>query len=386
MNSADPFLNELFRIVTGALRLDIDKVRNYTAFLADKLEASGDSTSAVRLRRLLAESDHQLRPTSGPFAKAIPVDADSRFPLLEQVNWKGLQEPSLFLNEEQWDVVNEFLSIAKSHAQFEDKGSASSLSLLLSGPPGTGKSRLARHVAKELGVDLYLVRLDGLISSYLGNTSKNIRAVFDFASKLPCVLFLDEFDAIAKLRGDTQEMGELKRVVNSFIQNLDTLGSDTIIVAATNHAELLDAAIWRRFGYRLNVEYPTIEVRTMMWEKFLPPVEFGPREVTLLADLSEGLSGSDIQGACLRLRRRLLSKNVSPTLRDAFLILQNLSIGIGSGERVLTDLQGKTPVEVGRALRKRDGKLYSLAAVAQLLGVSKATAHRLIPKGTDSDG
>jgi len=81
------------------------------------------------------------------------------------------------------------------------------------GPPGTGKSRLARHIARELGLDLYVARLDGLISSFLGSTSKNIRALFDFASKTPCVLFLDEFDAIAKLRGDTQELGELKRVV-----------------------------------------------------------------------------------------------------------------------------------------------------------------------------
>src|SRR5205814_148318 len=79
---------------------------------------------------------------------------------------------------------------------------------------------------------------------------------FDFAAKTPCVLFLDEFDAIAKLRGDTQELGELKRVVNSFIQNLDALASHSVILAATNHRELLDSAVWRRFGYRLELNYP----------------------------------------------------------------------------------------------------------------------------------
>jgi SpoVK/Ycf46/Vps4 family AAA+-type ATPase len=385
MSKAEPFLNELFRIVTGALRLDIDKVRNYTEFLADRLEQAGDAASANRLRRLLQENDHQLRPTSGPMSKAMPVDADSRFQLVERVDLKGLRETPVFLPQEQWDIVNEFLSIAKSHAQFEDQGTAASLSLLMCGPPGTGKSRLARHIAQELGVDLYLARLDGLISSYLGNTSKNIRAIFDFAAKRPCILFLDEFDAIAKLRGDGQELGELKRVVNSFIQNLDTLGSQTIIVAATNHEELLDAAIWRRFTYRLSFSYPSAGLRSQMWAEFPTPLAFGRRLAAILVDLSEGLSGSDIQDACLRLRRRHTASGVPPTLKDAFQVLQNMSIGEGGSRRFLTQLQGKELPEVAAILRAREEKLYSISSIAQMLGVSKATAHRLLSKGSEAN-
>jgi len=86
------FMNELFRIVNGALRLDIDRVRNYTAFLADKLEKDGDKNSAGRLRKMLEENDHQLRPTDAAFARAIPVDTDSRFPLIERVNVRNLEE------------------------------------------------------------------------------------------------------------------------------------------------------------------------------------------------------------------------------------------------------------------------------------------------------
>lgn len=117
---------------------------------------------------MLAESDQQLRPAGAAFAKAVPVDAESRFPLLERVNLKTLSEPPIILAQEQSDVVNEFLSIAKSHAQVDIEGVAASLTFLLYGPPGTGKSRLARHVAQELGLDLYIARLDGLISSFLG--------------------------------------------------------------------------------------------------------------------------------------------------------------------------------------------------------------------------
>lgn len=149
------------------------------------------------------------------------------------------------LSQDQWGLVNEFLSIAKSHAQVDGQGGATPLSLLMYGPPGTGKNRIARFIAQELSLDLYVTRLDGLISSFLGSTLKNIRTLFDFAAKTPCILFLDEFDVIAKLRGDSQELGELKRVVNSFIQNLDNVGNQSIVVAATNHEELLDSAIWR---------------------------------------------------------------------------------------------------------------------------------------------
>ena len=113
MKSDERFMSELFRIVNGALRLDIDKVRNYTAFLAEKLEKAGDLSSARRLRKMLEESDHQLRPAGAAFANALPVDEDSRFPLIEQVNFKTVSEPPVILGQEQWDTVNEFLSIAK---------------------------------------------------------------------------------------------------------------------------------------------------------------------------------------------------------------------------------------------------------------------------------
>lgn len=376
MNSDNRFMSEIFRIINGALRLDIDKVRNYTAFLADKLENSGDKVVAARLRKMLEENDNQLRPAGVSFGRTLPVDSESRFPLIERVILKAKPEPSVILSQDQWDIVNEFLSISKSYAQADAHGIATSLSFLMYGPPGTGKSRVARFIAQELSLDLYIARLDGLISSFLGSTSKNIRALFDFAAQTPCILFLDEFDAIAKLRGDSQELGELKRVVNSFIQSLDTIGTQSIVIAATNHHELLDSAIWRRFSYRLALDFPNAELRQKMWAEFSPPLNLTVRDINLLNDLSEGFSGSDIQDVCLRLHRKRIINQTLPELSDAFQVLQNIATGEGDKRRFLSQLRGKDHLTLATVLRERNVKLYSHSALADLFGVSKATAYR----------
>lgn len=386
MTSDIRFINELFRIVNGALRLDVDKVRNYTAFLADKLESAGEKSSAARLRKMLEETDNQLRPAEVRFTKALPVDGESRFPLVEHVKLKGLEEPPVHLSQSQWDVVNEFISVAKSFGSLDNLDLAGAMSFLMYGPPGTGKSRLARHIAKELGLELYVARLDGLVSSYLGSTSKNIRALFDFAAKTPCVLFLDEFDAIAKIRSDGHELGELKRVVNSFLQNLDTLGRQSIVLAATNHDTLLDPAVWRRFTYRLALQLPSTEQRAQMWADFLQPIAFEQRDIEVLADLSEGFSGSDIREAGARLRRRQLVTGKPPVLKDALPVLMNLALGGEEGGRFAAQLTNKDPAALVHVLRQRDERTYSLAVLAELLGVSKATVHRLAKREDEHGG
>ncbi len=119
--------------------------------------------------------------------------------------------------------------------------------VLLCGPPGCGKTVGAEAVAQALYLPLVLVRFDAVVSSYLGETAANLRKVFDFARTRPMVILFDEFDAIGKHRTDEEEHGELKRVVNSFLQMLDSFRSETLLIAATNHQGLLDSALWRRF-------------------------------------------------------------------------------------------------------------------------------------------
>ncbi len=382
MISHDRFIPELFRIVGGALRLDVTRVRNYTNHLADKLEREGDHRTAGRLRRLLAETDRTLRP-AGTSALAVPVDSESRFPLLERAS--SLDHP-VILSPTGWEVVHEFISVAKSHAILEAEGVDSPLSLMLHGPPGCGKTLLANHIARDLDLQMFTARLDGLISSYLGSTSKNIRALFQFASERPCVLFLDEFDAIAKLRGDTLELGELKRVVNSFLQNLDALEPHTVIIAATNHQELLDRAVWRRFAYRLELPYPSPKERQEMWSTFLGDLRHSIRDFAVLADLSDGFSGSDIREASLRLRRQEIALAKPARLQDAFRALRQLAVGDPNSSGFLSHLSGVDIRMLATLLRARNPNLYSYGMIARLLGVSKATAFRMTAREEEDDG
>jgi SpoVK/Ycf46/Vps4 family AAA+-type ATPase len=128
--------------------------------------------------------------------------------------------------------------------------------ILLVGPPGNGKTSLAEALAESLAIPLFTVRYELMIGSFLGETAARLKRVFDYARTTPCVLFFDEFDAVGKERGDTHETGEIKRVVTSLLMQIDELPSYVVAVAATNHAELLDRAVWRRFQLRLSLPAP----------------------------------------------------------------------------------------------------------------------------------
>lgn len=129
--------------------------------------------------------------------------------------------------------------------------------ILLIGPPGNGKTSLAEAIAHALMVPLLLVRYEGVVGTYLGETAQRMRRLFDHASTRKCVLFFDEFETLGKERGDTHETGEIKRLVSSLLMQIDSLPSHVVVIGATNHAELLDRAVWRRFQVRMRLPEPT---------------------------------------------------------------------------------------------------------------------------------
>lgn len=177
--------------------------------------------------------------------------------------------------------------------------------VLLDGPPGNGKTTLAEAVAAELMVPLYVIRYEGLISSFLGETTARLDRVFEFVRTRRCVVFFDEFDSIAKERGDAHETGEIKRVVSTLLLQIDRLPAHVVAVAATNHAELLDRAAWRRFQLRLTLPSPTRDQAVTFLEKQAQQLGGGlGLSARTLADRLRGASYAELEGVAQDIRRR----------------------------------------------------------------------------------
>ncbi len=168
--------------------------------------------------------------------------------------------------------------------------------ILFHGPPGCGKSVAAEALARALYLPLATVKFDAVVSSYLGETASNLRKVFDYGRSRPIVLFFDEFDAIGKERTAWDEHGELKRVVNSFLQLLDGFRADSLTIAATNHEGLLDPALWRRFDEVVVFPLPTqSEIESLFARHFRQiPLSHGVRLKDIVRTL-DGASHADIE-------------------------------------------------------------------------------------------
>jgi hypothetical protein len=189
--------------------------------------------------------------------------------------------------------------------------------VMLSGPPGNGKTTLAEAIANELMVPLFVVRYEAVIGSFLGETSGRLKRLFDFVRTHRCVLFFDEFDTLGKERGDTHETGEIKRVVSSLLLQIDSLPSHVVVISATNHAELLDRAVWRRFQIRLTLPPPTLAQRVEWFKAFEKKVGtnlgFSPKA---LAQRLGAQSFSELEQFCDDVHRRFVlalpSNDVAP--------------------------------------------------------------------------
>lgn len=189
--------------------------------------------------------------------------------------------------------------------------------VMLVGPPGGGKTSLAEAVATELAVPLLTVRYEGLIGSFLGETASRMEALFDAVRVRPCVLFFDEFDTVAKERGDTHETGEIKRVVSSLLLQVDRLPSHVVVIAATNHPELLDRAAWRRMQLRLELPQPTraakIEWLSAWAERNMVDLGLSPRTIS---DRLGEVSFAELEEFALDVQRRLILSGPEPDARQ----------------------------------------------------------------------
>lgn len=262
---------------------------------------------AARLVKLLRASP--TRGASSPLLQA-PVDNDSRLPLIRS------EEPVLLSTEpvlqgEVASVLRQLLSEHSNASRLLARGLAPSRTALFVGPPGVGKTLAARWLARELGLPLRTLDLSSVMSSLLGRTGENVRRVLDFAKQSPCVLLLDELDAVAKRRDDNTEIGELKRLVTVLLQEIDAWPEGSLLLGATNHAALLDPAVWRRFEVVLEFPYPSNDGLLLALNQYLDNEELSSSMSAVLVTLFQGGSYSDLERAVLRARRTSALSGVS---------------------------------------------------------------------------
>lgn len=199
--------------------------------------------------------------------------------------------------------------------------------ILFVGPPGNGKTSLAEAIASELMVPFFSVKYENIIASYLGETSFRLKSMFDYIKTKECVLFFDEFDSISKERGDKHETGEIKRLVSSLLLQIDKLPSYVVVIAATNHPELLDRAVWRRFQVKVTLPKPTQKTIQQYLDNFQLQfqISFGYSSSYISKHLT-GLSFSEVRDICLDIiRKYVLSQSGNSTTQLKDVTKQRLS-------------------------------------------------------------
>lgn len=305
-------------IIRAGLAGDREALDKQVLRLRERLEKGGESKEAATLERLrtAARDTQEMAPSRVEMSRGQivgetlepgvnpPIDRETGARLCA-LDFPGRNGRSPVYSAGVLETVEGLLREWSHEAALQAVGVSPTRSLLIYGPPGSGKTVTAHYIAARLGLPLVTARIDGLISSFLGTTARNIANLFEFANRYACVLLLDEFDALAKLRDDPQEVGEIKRVVNTLLQNLDLRRGFGITIAITNHDRLLDPAVWRRFETHLQLGEPDESARENLIARFLQPIDAPASTIRVFSYCLAGRTGADIERICTAVKRTL---------------------------------------------------------------------------------
>lgn len=265
---------------------------------------------AAQLTELLQQAPTRQSPLRREAEAPVPVDLESRLQLLR------IEDMPVLEVEPIWEpgtrrALDQVVSERRRTEELIREGLSPTRSIMFTGPPGVGKTLAARWIARELHRPLLTLDLSAVMSSFLGRTGANLRHVLDYAKGVDGVLLLDELDAIAKRRDDSSDVGELKRLVTVLLQEIDDWPPTGLLIAATNHSDLLDPAVWRRFEMRVAFPMPADEAVRQAIDVFLGANKASNAWHDLLAVALRGLSFSDIEREVMLARRAAVTRDIS---------------------------------------------------------------------------
>lgn len=314
---------------------------------------------AAELVSMLREAPTRSSPLRGASAVVLPVADDSRLALVRVEDPPAIDDiPILPIGV--FGSLQQLVDERQRVGELTKAGLGPTRTALLLGPPGVGKTMAARWIAASLGVPILLLDLSAVMSSLLGRTGVNLRHVLDYAKEQDCVLLIDELDSIGKRRDDDTDIGELKRLVNVLLQQLDDWPPFSgLLLGATNHPELLDPAIWRRFETMIEFPMPDRTARTAAVHRFAYG-SLAPGAEAVLARVFDGLSFSEIESTVQR-------------------ALRASALGYGSVEECVVEAS----TEYARRLKPSERRSLA-ASLVRDLGLSQRRAHRLTGVSRDT--
>lgn len=365
--------NDLAHLARLASLESYEDVRLYVARLIRKYrrthpEFANRLDQSLKVSQTRGNSANSLR--RGAVSDAIhpagarpPVDADSKLSLIKVFDDRnGLARP--LLQEKLTSQIDAIIHERRERKRLEEHGIAPTKSAILVGPPGVGKTLSARWIACQLDRPLWVLDLTAVMSSLLGKTGNNLRAAMDYAKENEAILLLDEIDAIAKRRSDESDVGELKRLVTVILQEVDQWPSTGLLLSATNHPELVDSALWRRFDAVLTFENPDASAVDTAIRRFLgKDFDAFASAIGTLVAAAVGQSMSDIERMVLNLRRTALLQGGDPVDLASSLAVQRVH-----------ELDKTGQIAIAIALAKTG--LYSHHEISRTTGVARDTIRK----------
>jgi ATPase family associated with various cellular activities (AAA) len=369
---------------TPALRKQVERLR-------DALREAGQTKEAGALAAILTSADRaqEMAPSRLKQSKniaagetltsntALPVDRETSTPLAQIIFPQQISAQAPLFNERVSGAVHGLLDEWTHLEAFEAIDVRPAKTCLIYGAPGTGKTRLAMWMARQLELPVVVARLDSLVSSFLGTSARNIGNLFAFANRYRCLLLLDEFDALAKLRDDPQEIGEIKRIVNGLLQNLDARQPIGFTIGITNHPQLLDPAVWRRFEIQLEIPNPDMQMRLEMAGHFMVPTEAPGSHLKLLSWFTEGATGAELEALVRSYKKlRAMKGEQAYEILDLFKQFATLNSGrLSNARRALLFSDQASLIE---ALHQDGSVNFSLAELGEIIGKDKSTVSRML--------
>ena len=360
------------RLLSAGLSNDRKLLESVALTVSRKLKKDRPDISE-EIAKVLASSGTRLASRSIG-SQVLPVDRETRFSLVDIEEPTEIEYPILAA-----EVMNSLLDFIRERGfiqRFYENGIEPSSSILFTGRPGVGKTYTAHWISYKLDLPLISLNLATSISSYLGRSGQNIKSVFDYAKAQPTILFLDEFDAIAKRRDDEGDLGELKRLVNVLLKEIESCPKSSVILAATNHPELLDRAVWRRFDRQIELNLPGQEECIQLIERHLP-VDKYLLSVDVRAYMSRhcvGVSAADICKICEHIKRQTV---INPSDDIDMLALKKLFARVRPKDKA-------ERIQACKTLKRNCPKLTT-RDIAEIVGTSAATVSRDLKESDSHD-